>query len=188
MWRLTMAETKPASEKNGPGQSGTGTTASPSDLEVLKARAESAEQDRDRFRDLALRTRADFENYQKRQQRDLAQERLYAHLPLAQDLLSALDNLDRALAEARKAGETGPLVRGVGLVQAQLLDALRRHGITPMQAQGKPFDPNMHEDVMQQPSADQPPMTVLQVLENGYMIHERVLRPARVIVAKAAGG
>ncbi len=162
-------------------------TISPSDLEVLRARAEAAEQDRDRFRDQALRARADFENYQKRQQRELAQERLYAHLPLAKDLLAALDGLERALAEGTKAGETGPLTRGVAMVQAQLLDALRRHGITPIQAQGQPFDPNLHEAVMQQPSADKPPMTVLQVLENGYMIHERVLRPARVIVSVAAG-
>jgi molecular chaperone GrpE len=154
-------------------------------MEVLKARAETAEQERERFRELALRTRADFENYQKRQQRELAQERLYAHLPLARDLLTALDNLDRAIAEARKAGETGPLSQGVVMVQNQLLDALRRHGITPIEAQGQPFDPNLHEAVMQQPSTEVPPMTVLQVLENGYMIRERVLRPARVIVSVA---
>jgi molecular chaperone GrpE len=176
----------PASEKKVTGQQpGAGAAASPSEIEILRARAEAAEVERDRFRDLAVRTRADFENYQKRQQRDLAQERLYAHLPLAQDLLTALDNIDRALAESRKAGETGPLSRGVAMVQTQLLDALRRHGITPIQAQGKPFDPNLHEAVMQQPSAEFPPMTVLQVLENGYTIHDRVLRPARVIVSAA---
>jgi molecular chaperone GrpE len=177
-----MAET-PNSEKKAPGQQHGAGTASPSEIEVLRARAEAAEQERERFRDLAVRTRADFENYQKRQQRDLAQERLYAHMPLSLDLLTALDNIDRALAESRKAGETGPLSQGVALVQAQLLDALRRHGITPIQAQGKPFDPNQHEAVMQQPSAELPPMTVLQVLENGYTIHDRVLRPARVIVS-----
>jgi molecular chaperone GrpE len=181
-----MAETNPAPRKNGPAEQSDTATASPSEIEVFKARAESAEADRDRYRDLALRTRADFENYQKRQQRDLAQERLYAHLPLARDLLSALDNLDRALAEGHKAGETGPLTTGVAMVQNQLLDALRRHGITLIQAQGMPFDPNQHEAVMQQPNAEHPPMTVLQVLENGYMIHERVLRPARVIVSVAA--
>jgi molecular chaperone GrpE len=183
-----MAETNPTSSTNGPGQkTGTG-EASPSETEVLRTRAETAEQERERFRDLALRTRAEFENYQKRQQRELAQERLYAHLPLAQDMLLALDNLDRALAEARKAGEAGPLAQGVAMVQSQLLDALRRHGITPIQAQGQPFDPNLHQAVMQQPSAEVEPMTVLQVLENGYKIHERVLRPARVIVSIAPAG
>ncbi len=181
--------TNPAPDKNAASSHGSaGTTASPSDLEVLRTRAESAEQERDRFRDLALRTRAEFENYQKRQQRDLAQERLYAHLPLALDLLAALDNLERANSEATKIGDRGSLAQGVALVQNQLLDVLRRHGITPIQAQGKPFDPNMHQAVMQQPTSEVPPMTVLQVLENGYTIHDRILRPARVIVSAPAGG
>ncbi len=157
----------------------------PSEVEVLRARAEAAESERDQFRALAQRTRADFENYQKRQQREVAQDKLYAVTGLAGDLLPMLDNLDRALVAAREAGEKGPLVQGVALVQAQVHDLLRRHGISRMDAQGKPFDPNLHQAVMQQPSADQPPMTVLQVLENGYTIHDRVLRPARVVVAAA---
>ena len=68
----------------------------------------------------------------------------------------------------------------------QLLDALRRHGVKRIEAQGQPFDPNKHQAVMQQPSADQPPNTVLQVLQQGFMIHDRVLRPARVIVSVPA--
>jgi molecular chaperone GrpE len=155
------------------------------DLDALRARAEKAERDRDELRDLARQTRADFENYQKRMQRDLAQERRYAHGPLAADLLPALDNLDRATAAAKQAGETGPLVQGVAMVQSQLLDMLRRHGITRIEAQGQPFDPNLHQAVMQQPAEGVPPGTVLQVLEPGYMIHERVLRPARVVVSAA---
>src|SRR5262249_7809529 len=127
-----------------------------------------------------------FENYQKRMQRDQAQERRYAHGPLAGDLLSALDNLDRATAAAKQAGETGPLVQGVAMVQTQFLDVLRRHGITRIEAQGQPFDPNLHQAVMQKPSDGVPPGTVLQVLEPGYLIHERVLRPASVVVSSAA--
>jgi molecular chaperone GrpE len=65
------------------------------------------------------------------------------------------------------------------MVQSQLLDVLRRHGVTRMEAEGKPFDPNLHQAVMQQPSDEHPPQTVLQALEPGYLIHERVLRPAR---------
>ncbi len=155
------------------------------DLDALRNRAEQAERDRDELRDLAKRTRADFENYQKRMQRDLAQERRYAHGPLAADLLPVLDNLDRATAAAKQAGETGPLVQGVAMVQAQVLDVLRRYGITPIEAQGQPFDPNLHQAVMQQPSNTVPPGTVLQVLEQGYRIHDRVLRPARVVVSAA---
>lgn len=155
------------------------------DLEALRSRLQSAEQKRDEYLELAQRTRADFENYQKRIQRDLATERRFAQAPLASDLLAALDNLERATAAAEQAGEKGPLVQGVSMVHTQLLDALRRHGVTRMEALGLPFDPNLHEAVMQQPSAEHPPMTVVQVLQPGYMIHERVLRPARVAVSTA---
>jgi len=153
------------------------------DLEVLRERTAALEQERDEFRSLLQRTRADFENYQKRAQRDLAQERRYCHDRLALDLLPILDNFDRAVTAAKQAGETGPLVQGVAMIQLQVLDALKRHGITRIEAQGQPFDPNLHQAVMQQPSAEQPPNTVVQVLEQGFMIHDRVLRPARVVVS-----
>lgn len=153
------------------------------ETETLQARAESAEQKRDEYLDLLQRTKAEFENYQKRNQREREQERRFWHAPLARDLLPVIDNLERATEAAKKAGETGPLVQGVALVQNQLVDMLRRHGITRIEALGKPFDPNLHQAVMQQPSADQPPQTVLQVLEQGFMIHDRVLRPAAVVVA-----
>ena len=142
-----------------------------------------AEKSRDEYLDLAKQGRAEFENYQKRFQRDLAIERLYAQKPLAADLLPALDNLDRAIGAAKQAGDSGALAQGVSLVQALLLDALKRHGVTRMESAGQPFDANRHEAVMQQPSAEHPPQTVLQVLEQGYLLHDRVLRPARVIVS-----
>jgi molecular chaperone GrpE len=155
------------------------------DLDALRAKLQSAEQKRDEYLDLAQRTRADFENYQKRMKRDLVEERRYAQMPLASDLLAALDNLERATSAAEKAGEKGPLVQGVALVHTQLLDILRRHGVTRIEARGQPFDPNLHQAVMQQASREHPPMTVLDVLEPGYLIHERVLRPARVVVSTA---
>jgi molecular chaperone GrpE len=176
---------QPNATPNGAEAEKAAATAVMDDLDALRGRAERAERDRDELRELAQRTRADFENYQKRMQRDLAQERRYAEGPLAGDLLPALDNLDRATAAAQQAGETGPLVQGVAMVRAQVLDVLRRHGITPIEAQGQPFDPNLHQAVMQQPGEGVPPGTVLQVLEPGYMIHERVLRPARVVVSAA---
>jgi molecular chaperone GrpE len=189
---LSPKTSRPAPDGADQGQSGNGGRADKDaatgvleDLETLRNRAATAEQERDQFLALVQQTRADFENYQKRVQRDMAQERKYAQKPLALDLLAALDNLERATAAAQQAGETGPLVQGVAMVHTQLLDALRRHGITRIEARGKPFDPNLHQAVMQQPSADQPPGTVLQVLEQGYLLHDRVLRPATVVVSKA---
>ncbi len=149
------------------------------DLAGLRARA----QERDQFLVLLQRTQADFENYQKRTQRERESERRYWHGAFALDLLPVIDNLDRAMTAAKQAGESGPLVQGVGMVQTQLLDMLKRHGITPIDALGKPFDPNLHQAIMQQPSREHPPQTVIQVLQQGFMIHDRVLRPAGVIVS-----
>jgi molecular chaperone GrpE len=181
----------PNNQTSGDGAPLPGTTAEAEankvlqDLETLRKQLQTAEQARDQNLAQALRAKADFENYQKRMQRDLAVERRYAAGLLASDLLGVLDNLERATAAAKKAGETGSLVQGVAMVHTQFLDALRRHGITRMEAEGKPFDPMQHQAVMEQPSADHPPMTVVAVLEPGYQLHDRVLRPARVAVSTA---
>jgi molecular chaperone GrpE len=155
------------------------------ELDDLRARLQTVEQQRDQYKDQAARAQADFENYQKRAARERATERRYAQAPLATDVVEALDNLERALDAARKAGDTGPLAQGVALAQAKFLDILRRHGVTRMEAEKRPFDPNQHEAVLQQPSKDHPPGTVVQVFEHGYLLHDRVLRPARVAVSKA---
>jgi molecular chaperone GrpE len=151
------------------------------DLEKLRARAD----ERDQFLAMLQRTQADFDNYQKRNRREREEERRYYNDRFAEELLPVLDNLERAMAAATSAKEKGPLVQGVGMVHSQLLDLLRRHGITPIEALGQPFDPNLHQAVMQQPAPDKEPNTVLQVLEQGFKIHDRVLRPARVIVSSA---
>jgi molecular chaperone GrpE len=168
------------------GEGTSSVTAVLDDVEALRARAMAAERERDDYKDKYLRSRADFDNYQKRTSRDLAQERRYAHSSLALELLPVLDNFERATEAARQAGEKGPLMQGVDLVRTQILDLLRRHGVTPIDAAGKPFDPNLHQAVMQKPTAGVPANTVVQVLEQGFMIHDRVLRPAKVVVSKPA--
>lgn len=139
--------------------------------------------ERDKFRDAALRARADFENYQKRVARDLESERKFAAQPLIVDLLPIIDNLQRALDSAGADG--GSIVAGVQLVQKSLLAALEKHGIKPIIPGDEPFDPNQHEAVMQQPVANKPPMTVVQTVRSGYRLHDRVIRPAQVIVSSA---
>lgn len=151
----------------------------PEELEALRARAA----ERDQYFELALRTKAEFENYQKRNQREREQERKYWYTPLALDLLPVLDNLERALAAARQGGDKGSLVQGVAMVQTQFLDLLKRHGITRIEADGRAFDPNLHQAVMQQPTTDVEPGMIVQVLEQGFLNHDRVLRPAKVIVS-----
>jgi molecular chaperone GrpE len=153
------------------------------DVESLRGRLREAEETRDRYLNLAKQKQAEFENYQKRVQRDVAQERRFAHMPLVRDLLSALDNLERAIAADRKKGEDSPLAQGVAMVYNQLLDALRKHEVVQIPALGQPFDPNVHEAVAQVPGKDHAVPTVVDVLEQGYMIHDRVVRPARVAVS-----
>jgi molecular chaperone GrpE len=153
----------------------------PAEAELLSLKEQLAKTESQK--DDLLRTLADYENSRKRGARDLEIERKFAHAKLAEDLLPALDNLDRALAAAKQVGEQGPLVQGVMATQAQVLDILKRHGITLMESLGKPFDPNLHQAVQMMRSKNQPPNTVAQVLQHGFLIHERVLRPASVVVS-----
>ena len=141
--------------------------------------------ERDQYLELAQRIRADFDNYQKRNQKDREVERRYAYGPLIRDLLPVLDNLERTLTAAQSAGDEGSLVQGVTMVQSQFIELLKKNSIVRIDAIGKPFDPNIHQAVMQKPSAEQKPNTVLQVLEQGFIHHDRVLRPAMVIVSAA---
>jgi molecular chaperone GrpE len=127
---------------------------------------------------------ADFDNSRKRLVQDAERQRKYAHEGLSRDLLAALDNLDRALDAAAKAGESGGLVDGVKATTSLFLDILKRHGVTMMPLMpGSDFDPNHHQAVMQQASETVKPGHVVQVLQQGFLLHDRVLRPASVIVA-----
>ncbi|MBN9121583.1 MAG: nucleotide exchange factor GrpE [Planctomycetes bacterium] len=150
--------------------------------DAVRARLAATEQELHNYK-LKL---ADFDNARKRMLRDAEVERKYATEPLARDLLAALDNLDRALDAAKRAGDTGPLASGVQATAAQFLDALKRHGITRIEcAPGAAFDANRHDAVTQQAGTGFEPGQVVQVLQQGFMIHDRVLRPAAVIVASA---
>jgi molecular chaperone GrpE len=141
--------------------------------------------ERDDLRNKLLRSHAELENYRKRAQRERDEERRYAAAPLARDLLPVLDNLQRAVLAAGQGGTVEDLKRGVDMVVQQAREVLAKHQIQPIAAVGQPLDPNRHEAITQMPSADHPPLTVLQEVETGYTLHDRVLRPTKVIVASA---
>ena len=147
------------------------------------AEVTAAEQQRDEYLALLQRTRADFENYEKPVQRDQAEERRYAHAAFARDLLPVVDNLQRAPGRRPAGNRNEPAVQGVDMVQSQLLDIFSRYGITPIDAFGQPFDPHRHESVQQQFRPDLALGTVVAVPEPGYSLHERILRPSKVVVA-----
>ena len=133
-------------------------------------------------RQQVLRAQADFENYRKRVRRERDEERQFANQPLIMDLLSVVDNLQRALDAGGQASSDG-LSEGVRMVAAQIKDVLRQHNCEQIPALGQPFDPHLHEAVGQQPAGDKPPGTVLVEVQGGWKLHDRVIRPAHVIVA-----
>ncbi len=136
-----------------------------------------------------LRTYADFENYRKRMQRDLADFRKYANEQFALELLTVIDHLGLALKHAGESGETVQgLQQGVEIVYKQFSDVLEKFGVKRFAAEGEPFDPARHDAMMQVITADVPDNTVVQVMQDGYLYHEKVLRHAKVSVSKKPDG
>lgn len=133
--------------------------------------------------DRLLRLQAEMQNLRNRTSREIADERRYAAMPVLRDLLPVIDNIDRALEAAEKAGEAENLLAGFRLVRQQLVTILAQHHCELIEAAGEPFDPNFHEAILQQPAADVPPGTVTMVTQTGYKLHDRVVRPAQVIVS-----
>lgn len=131
------------------------------------------------------RVSADYQNYQKRVAREIEEDRRYANSAFAKEVLGIVDDLERALAAGTQNADAKVLLDGVRITHEHLMALLARHGVQPIDAQGKPFDPALHEAMMQRPTDDAPPMTVLQELARGYTIHGRTLRPAKVIVSSA---
>jgi molecular chaperone GrpE len=138
--------------------------------------------DLDRFRDLALRSQADFENYKKRAAREKEDAVKYANSSLLQRLVSILDNFELGLAAAKTEGTQSPIYSGMVLVQKQLNDLLEENGLQTIEAEGKKFDPNLHEAIAHEPS-DAPEETVIRQARRGYRFKDRLLRPARVVVS-----
>ncbi|PJG53960.1 nucleotide exchange factor GrpE [Bradyrhizobium forestalis] len=155
----------------------------PGSVETLQKEAAEA-------RDRMLRTLAEMENLRKRTTKEVADARLYGITGFARDVLDIADNLQRALdavpAEARAAADPGliSLIEGVELTERSLLNALEKHGVKKFDPQGQKFDPNFQQAMFEVPDASVPSGTVVQVVQAGYTIGERVLRPALVGVAK----
>jgi molecular chaperone GrpE len=137
-------------------------------------------------KDRLIRLQADFENFRRRALREREEAVRYGTQNLFKDLLTTVDNLDRAIDHTRKGAgaDLDNLLQGVELVQKGLLGLMARHGVVEVEALGKPFDPAHHEAMAQTPDASVAPNTILEVLQKGYKLRDRLLRPARVIVAR----
>jgi molecular chaperone GrpE len=142
--------------------------------------AAAVEQDLREFKDRYLRTLADFENFRKRSEREKQDYFKYAMAGVIKDLLPVLDNFDRALEHAEEGDD---FHKGVSLIYKQLFDVLGRHGLRVVEESGARFDPNLHEAVVTEENPNVPNHTVTAVLQKGYFLHDRLLRPAMVKVA-----
>ena len=154
----------------------------------LRARLSALEAEKKEEHDRLLRVAADLENLRKRQRREVDDARNDTQMRVLKEILPVADNLERALQVSTGEGESAAVLDGVRLVQRQFLQALERLEVSPIEAELRPFDPNLHEAISQQESADHPPGTVIAVLQRGYKSGDRLLRPSLVVVAKAKAG
>jgi molecular chaperone GrpE len=164
----------------GPGAatSSSSTTQSDSDDD-----SEGLQADLNRFRDLALRSQADFENYKKRSAREKEEAIKYANSSLLEKLIAIVDNFELGLEAARAEGEKSPIFSGMSMVLKQLMDFLTDNGLQPIDATGQKFNPNLHEAIAHEPSEEFPEGVVVRQTRRGYRMKDRLLRPSSVVVS-----
>ncbi len=182
--RNATAGGEPAGDASQPDSAGAGPSAGEPNGSPVLSPEETTQlrTERDELKEQLLRSRAEFANFQKRAKQQAETDRTYAIGNLARDLLEGIDNLDRATAALRTSASES-ISSGLDMVQKQLLATLAKYGVEPIEALGLPFDPNLHEALMQQPTADHPEGIVVAELSKGYKIHDRVLRPSKVAVS-----
>ncbi|MDW8106465.1 MAG: nucleotide exchange factor GrpE [Armatimonadota bacterium] len=180
MEQVTTQETPVAPEQEVSPEGAT----SEMSIEQLQARVAELEQAYEEQRNLYLRALADFQNYRRRQQEEMERQRALLLESLMEELLPILDNFERALQAAEATRDLEPLLEGVRLTERQIKALLSRYDIHPIEAVGQPFDPNLHEAIQRVETDDYEDGIVIDEVERGYRMGERVLRPSRVIVAR----
>lgn len=150
--------------------------------EQLAEKDKAIEEQKNRY----LRALADFDNYKKRANMEKDELVRYSNSVLASELLPVIDGFSRAMDFAKKTGDDD-LIKGIALIKKQVEDVLMKFGVKQIESVGKPYDPNLHEAILMKES-DEAPGVVLEEMQKGYTMHERLLRPAMVIVSKARDG
>jgi len=131
----------------------------------------------------AAELQRELEYMKERYRKDLEEQRRFGHEKIVLDVLSVLDDLERALSASRTGGDFDALLKGVEMIYGQLRKVLEKHGVTELEVEGREFDPFTAEAVEAVPSREHPPNTVIRVLQKGYRLHHKVIRPARVVVS-----
>lgn len=146
---------------------------------------EKAQTEATHWKEIALRSAAELDNFRKRTAKERQDAVKYANGSLLESLLPVIDNFEFGLQAAKMEGENSPVLLGMSMVQKQLIDFLKENGVEEVPSVGQKFDPNVHDAVSQQPTADAPEGTILSQLRKGYRLRDRLLRPASVVVAAA---
>ncbi|PLX92722.1 MAG: nucleotide exchange factor GrpE [Desulfuromonas sp.] len=155
-------------------------------LTALQEELDGCRAELEQQKDLYLRTRAETDNFRRRMQREKEELSKFANESILREILPVIDNLERAVSHARENdADSSSLLDGVEMTLSQFQKVLEKFNVTPVEAHGKPFDPACHEAMGQMESAECAPNTVVQVLQSGYMLNDRLLRPALVMVSKA---
>lgn len=150
--------------------------------EKLKQSEETAKQNYDRL----LRATAEFDNYKKRSTREMAEFRKFANESLIKELLPVIDNLERAVeSSGLDANANKSVIEGVEMTLTSIFKVLEKFNLKALESEGKPFDPNFHQAVLQEATDEVPENTVVKVMQKGYVLHDRLIRPAMVVVSKA---
>jgi len=155
----------------------------PTPLEKLQTQLEEKTRESSEYFDKWLRLRAEMENFKKRMQKEKADHLKFGNEELLKALLPILDNLNRAIDHGKREQGNSPLLAGVEMIRKEFLDNLERFGVKPIRAEGEVFDPEKHEAISQEES-DLEANRVVAAVQNGYFYHDRLLRPAKVIVSK----
>ena len=173
-----MSEVEPDRE-DGDDNAGEG-----EDIVTLKTQLEEARGIADKSRDDVLRIRAEMENLRKRQARELENAHKYALDKIALELLPVRDTLEMGVAAAETEGDLSKIAEGTGLTLKMLTQALEKFNVVEVDPEGEKFDPDLHQAISVQEGTDKPANTVLNVMQKGYTLNERLLRPAMVVIAK----
>ncbi len=186
--KQTAGSTSAAPEQEAGGSAD---TSQQNDSKLGDAQSEESllgqlQNDLERFRDLALRSQADFDNFRKRAAREKEDAVKYANAAMLERLIPILDNFELGLNAARRTDENSPILSGMDMVAKQLNDFLLQQGVEPIQAEGAKFDPNIHEAVAQEVNTEVKEGRIVRQLRKGFKLRDRLLRPATVVVSKGA--
>ena len=184
----SASEETPANDTSTPGSKLTGKMAA-EQADAEPSQPDTVEQELEEAKNRYMRAYAEFENYKKRSAKEMTDFRKFANETLLSELLSVVDNLERAIDSSKEnPADATPIVQGIEMTLNEIMRILEKFHVKPIEAEGQPFDPRYHQAFQQETSDKHPENTVIREFQKGYLLHDRLLRPSMVIVSKKTEG